>query len=98
MHGRRSRHATRQRSSGHYNDDMAHGESLEKEKGKHGSWMEKMKTGLGLAGLGTLGANYLLAAAACVTFPPYILAGATLASAYYFYDSKAAKGKSRGRH
>jgi len=75
-----------------------HGESLEKGKGKHGGWLEKMKKMLGIAGLGTLGANYMLAAAACVVFPPYILAGATAAGAYYLYDKDAQKKGDKGHH
>jgi hypothetical protein len=74
-----------------------HGESLDKKKGKHGGWMERMKKWVGIAGLGTLLANYTLAAAACVTFAPYVVAAATAGSAYYLYDKGDTKKKG-GHH
>ena len=68
-------------------------ESLEKGKSKHKSWMERMKSLLGVASFGTLGANYLLAGFACVTFPPYILAGATAGAYMYLMQDSGKKGK-----
>ncbi|HEV3245100.1 MAG TPA: hypothetical protein VG102_01980 [Candidatus Paceibacterota bacterium] len=63
-------------------------ESLEKGKSKHGSWVEKMKSTLRVAGLGTLAANYLLFMTACAMFPPGLLVTATMAAAYGLSDSK----------
>jgi len=72
-----------------------HGESLEKGKGKHGSWMEKMKKTLGVLGIGTLVTNYLLAMTAGVVFPPYILAAATGGALYGVLGGAPAK---KGHH
>jgi hypothetical protein len=77
-----------------HGESHGHHESSEKGK-KHGSWLEKMKKGVGWLGLGTLGANYMLAMSAGVVFPPYILAAATGAAFYHVLGGAPAK---KGHH